>query len=323
MERDVPSPQRVLLGWLGGTATVAAMVLGAWTAAHAWRPRLPDPVAVHWGVGGDPDGYASLAGVTAVCTWLGVLGLAALVVVGVLTRRRPAYLRGWMAGLTPFVALAPASLLLVLLPNLDARTAEQAGPVGPELLLVIVLPAVAGALAWTMAAAPGRRWAAAPAIRPGAEVDAERAPYRERVVMVNLWGITLAVILLDGLLALVAGGWVLAFGLVLVVALLWFGIYRYDVGDEGVRVSFGPLGPVARRVPVEEIEGADVIDVRPRSWGGWGYRISGSHSAVVMRRGPGAQLGLAGGRSLTLSTVDADRLAGRVNGAVVRHWEGR
>lgn len=323
VEHGAPTRLRLFLGWLAGAGAVAAMVVGAWALAEAWRPRLPDPVAIHWGVGGEPDGFASLDGVVRTCTVLGAAGVAALGAVGLATRRRPAYLRGWMTGLAPLVALAPASLLLTVVPNLDAPSGAEARSIGPDFLLVVLLPGVAAASAWFGAAAPARRLAVGPVVPRGAPVSSGRTAYTEWVAMRHLAWIVLAVVTGTALLSVLLGGWALVFSLALGVLLVWFSVYRYRVDDRGLHLGFGPTGPLRRAVAVTEIEAAEVVEVRPRSWGGWGYRINGSHAAVVTRRGPGARLRLAGERSLTLSSDHAERLAGRVNAAVLRHWADR
>lgn len=320
IEEGAPTNARVWLGWLAGLGFVAALVVGGWGLAQLWRSNLPDPVAIHWGTDGVPDGTATLDGTINVLSGLGVAGLVVLGVLGVALHRNPRLLRGWMTGLAPVVALAPASLVLTLLPNLGARTWEEAYIAGWELLPALVLPGAAALVAWHASAAPARLLAVGPDIPVRAPVAQGRAPYHERNVMRAMLWIAGAVLVTSVVATVVLGEALLVLGVVLAAALAWFSVYRYQVTDHGVVVSFGLVGPPRRRVPIEEIEGASVADLRPSQWGGWGYRTNGRDWAVVTRSGPGAHIALAGRRSLALTSDDPRALVARVNGAVTRFW---
>ncbi|MGA7689645.1 MAG: hypothetical protein WCA29_10520 [Jiangellales bacterium] len=113
----------------------------------------------------------------------------------------------------------------------------------------------------------------------------------------------------------------LGVGVLLSLLVAWLSVYRYEVDDDAVTVAVGPVGPLRRVVPVTEIEGSVVVTVRPGDWGGWGYRTDGSSWAVVLRAGPGARLALAGNRSLTLSSTNAEAIVARTNAAVTRWWQ--
>ncbi len=322
LEVGAPTPRRVLLGHLCGVGLEVLLVLGAWTLTTIWSDRLPDPIAIHWGLGGRADGFAGLESVVRVCTVLGIAGIVATLAAGLLTWRRPARVRGWTTGLASVTTLAPASLLLMVLPNLDAGTGAQAQFSGAY-LLVLTLPEVAAGAVWAVAARPGRRLAVGPVIPAAAPVTRTHSELRQRVAVRHLAWILLAVVAGVSALAWLLDAWAMVLALFLTAVIAWFSIYRYRVDDGGLTIRFGPVGPLRRVVKVDEIEGADVADMRPREWGGWGYRIAGSHAAVLTRRGPGARVRLAGNRSLTLSSPDANSLAGRVNGAVLHHWSGR
>lgn len=322
VEQDIPSPGRIWLGWAVGAGGVAVLVLGAWLLAEAWRPSLPDPVAIHWGAAGAADGTASLDGTVAVTTGLGLAGLGLLLVVAVALHRQPRLLRGWMAGLVPVVALAPASLLLTLLPNIGAPSWEAARVSGWHLALIVLLPIGAGVLAWYAAARPARLLTVGPTVPPDAPVSIGHEPVRQRLVMRSLFWVAAAVLAGIGALALSFGPSLLLYGAVIAAPMAWLAVYRYDVTDSGVVVTFGPIGPLRRTVPVAEIEGAETTSLRPADWGGWGYRTNGRDWAVVTRSGPGARIALAGRRGLSLTSDDPQALAGRVNAAVLRFWGG-
>ncbi len=116
------------------------------------------------------------------------------------------------------------------------------------------------------------------------------------------------------------GAALLVVGVLLARLLGWLSVYVYRVDDDGLTLTVGPL---RRAVPVTEIEGAGVTRLAAGEWGGWGYRTNGRDWAVVLRSGPGARVALAGHRSLSSTSNDPQRLVGRVNAAVARHWGDR
>lgn len=322
VEHDPPSRARVVAGWLATTAGVGLLVGAAWGLTRLWRDELPDPLAIHWGASGAADGSADLETTVAVTTGLGLGGVALLLVVGATLLSRPRLLRGWMTGLGALVALAPSSLVLTLLPNLGAASWRDAEIAAWHLSLVLLIPAAIAALAWFAAARPARLSAIAPGIPPDAPVAVSREPFAERQVLRGLGWVAAAALVVFAGLGAVAGLALLGFGLVLAAVVAWLSVYRYRVTDAGLAVGFGPVGPLRRQVPVSEIEGASVVEMRPAQWGGWGYRTNGSDWAVVLRKGPGCRVALAGRRSLSLTSDRPAELAGRVNAAVERHWGG-
>jgi hypothetical protein len=92
---------------------------------------------------------------------------------------------------------------------------------------------------------------------------------------------------------------------------------RVTVGADGVRTTAAPGWPTVT-IPLDRIESADTIDVRPLRWGGWGYRGSVRlfrRAAWVVRAGPGLRLQLRGGRVFVVTLDDAESAA-----AAVRHF---
>src|SRR5699024_7489511 len=58
-----------LLALVAPTAVLTAAAVLTWS----WRTDLPNPVAVHWGTGDGPDGFASLTSSLATMAIIGVL----------------------------------------------------------------------------------------------------------------------------------------------------------------------------------------------------------------------------------------------------------
>ncbi len=311
-----------MAGWLAGVAVVGTMVAAAWALAEAWRAALPDPLAIHWGASGEADGTATVDGTIRVTTGLGLAGLLIMLVLGAALLTRPRLLRGWMTGLAAVVAIAPASLLLTLLPNRGAATWQQARLGGWEIMLAIVLPGLAAGTAWFAAARPARASAVGPRIPDGAPIAISRRTYVERQVMpLGLW-LAACMLVVTAVLTVPLGAAPLLVGAPVAGVLGWFSVYAYRVDDAGLTLRVGPVGPLRRVVQVSEIEGAAVTHLAAGEWGGWGYRTNGRDWAVVLRSGPGARVALAGGRSLSLTSDDPQALVGRVNTAVTRHWSG-
>jgi hypothetical protein len=312
-----------MAGWLAGVAAVGVLVAGAWALARAWWTELPDPVAIHWGASGEANGTAGLDGTVRVTTGLGLAGLMIMLGLGAALLPRPRLLRGWMTGIAAVVAVAPASLLLTLLPNRGVSTWQEARIASWEILLAIVLPGLAAGAAWFTAARPPRASAVGPRIADGAPVAISQETYAERQVMrVGLW-LSGGTLVLMTVLAVPFGAALLLVGAPLAWLIGWLSVYSYRVDDAGLTLTVGPAGPLRWAVPVTEIEGAALADLAAREWGGWGYRTNGRDWAVVLRSGPGVRVALAGGRSLSLTSDDPPGLAGRVNAAVSRHWGGR
>lgn len=66
------------------------------------------------------------------------------------------------------------------------------------------------------------------------------------------------------------------------------------------------------RLPLEQVESVDVIDLEPMRWGGWGYRGSlraFGKAAWVVRSGPGLVLHLTRGRTFAVTVDQADDAA--------------
>ncbi len=88
---------------------------------------------------------------------------------------------------------------------------------------------------------------------------------------------------------------------------------------QGLRIEYGPLRWPVQRIPLDEIQQAAVVDIKPGEWGGWGYRgmlrVFGK-AAVVLRGGPGIVLELTGKRRLAVTVDDAGEGAGLVNDLV-------
>ena len=123
-------------------------------------------------------------------------------------------------------------------------------------------------------------------------------------------GVVLAAFFFTVGLALVA----LPFAVIAIV-LTSFSTIAVTIDSDGLHIAFGPWGIPRKRIPLNEIEAAQAIDVRPMRWGGWGYRWLPwkRATAVVLRRGPGVKLDRVGGRIFVVTVDGAPRAAAVLN----------
>ncbi len=280
--------------------------------------RLPDPMARHWSASGTPDGASSPILLTALAG-----GVVLVVWVALLLVER----RGTPSSASSAVAFFLMSLLAVLQvvavwANLDVAEWPEARAVGAPVALGAALVAVAfGGLGWVLTgsgAVPSGPAAAGPAPRMelGAGEDAVWFG------MAESRGLAVLAVLLVGV-AVVVGGVVAALVLVVAGLVVFFAAVRVGVSEHGVEIGLGWWGWPRRRIPLDEIMRAEVMDVEPLAMGGWGYRVvPGSMlrgaRAVVVRRGPGIRL-VRGMRPDLVVTVDgAAQGAGLVNALLER-----
>ncbi|QHA09764.1 DUF1648 domain-containing protein [Streptomyces broussonetiae] len=304
-------------GAAGCIAAVAALLTVLPWAAHG---RLPDRLATHWSGDAAPDSSMPLwaAALFPAGVWL-LIALALSV-----CRRRP-----W-TGRHPWlsIALAPTGVVLVgaqasiVRANLDLTDWHQARQPAWGIVLILALAAVAGAVAWRLSV---RSAATAPTAAPP-ELD---LPEGERLVWfsraANPW---LQLLAAAGVLIAAAALVVLAVGLaspvmvwplctvcgVTALACALFSSVRAKVSEAGLEVAFGPLGWPARRWPTAAIESARAEHRLPSQVGGWGYRLSGLGTTVMLRAGDCLVIRPRGRRSdFAVSVDDAERGAALLN----------
>ncbi|MFD7258473.1 DUF1648 domain-containing protein [Streptomyces sp. NPDC059874] len=302
-----------VVAWAAG---VLALLVALPLAAGG---RLPDRLATHWDSGsGAPDGSMPLwaAAVFPALIW-------AVLVLGVAfaRRRAGAGAGGWVAGtlVSGGVGLAGAQASIVRA-NLDHEDWRQADSVTVWVVVVIAVAVLAG---FTGALA-GRRGAVG-AGAPAGEGPRMEIPSGERFVWLsrasNAWlqliaagtGLVAAAGALAGLGGLIGAEWALvapfAVASLLVLA---FSSVQARVTGRGLEVAFGPFGRPVRRWAAEDIESARVEDRTPAQVGGWGYRLSGLGTTVMLRGGECLVI-RAKGKDFAVSVDDAERGAALLN----------
>jgi hypothetical protein len=84
-------------------------------------------------------------------------------------------------------------------------------------------------------------------------------------------------------------------------------VVTVDKGELLVRYA-APLA-FRHRINRRDIETAEVVDVRPVRWGGWGYRGSRllfGRAALVIRGGPGLRVVTKKGKAFTVTVDDPE-----------------
>ncbi|MDJ0377895.1 hypothetical protein [Cryobacterium sp. PH31-L1] len=91
--------------------------------------------------------------------------------------------------------------------------------------------------------------------------------------------------------------------LIFLVTLLFVQV-RVSVDQRGLRVVSRLLGIRLKQVPLDQMESAFADAVSPLRSGGWGYRLTGGRSAVVMRGGPALVVNLRRGNQFAVTVDD-------------------
>ncbi|MEV0439970.1 DUF1648 domain-containing protein [Streptomyces spectabilis] len=299
-------------GALGaGAATLVLLVALPLAAA----PRLPDRLATHWSAGSArPDDSMPLWAATLfpALVWAVVAGGALLA-----GRRADAWRTPVLLPLGVALVGAQASIVRANVDHEDWRDATSATGWAVAVAVAAVAAVVLGVLL------ARRRHPDAPPPRgaaPRAELaPGERVAWRSRTS--SPWMHALAAVF--GVVAVVASVvtaagltdplWPLVAPLALVaVTCLACASVEAAVTDDGLRVTFGPLGRPVRRWAPETIEIAYAEHRTPGQVGGWGYRLSGLGTTVMLRAGECLVI-RAEGKAFAVSVDDAERGAALLN----------
>ncbi|MFD0276413.1 DUF1648 domain-containing protein [Kitasatospora sp. NPDC127111] len=324
-------------GAVAWAAAVYAMLVALPAAAAG---RLPERVASHWSGGGGPDGSMPFWAVPVFPAALWTVLLAGFALSARWTGD-PArhWHRAALAAAGVLVAGAQASIVHA---NLDRAVWTEAGDVGLDVALVLTTSALTGLVVGLAArrttalasAGPGNGPADSPADGPagGPQLDipaGERFAWLSRAV--NGWLLLTAA--LSGLLAagtavaalagLIGSPWPVLVPLVIVaIAVYLCSSVQALVTPKGLEVAFGPAGWPVRRWPVEAIESARAEQRTPAQVGGWGYRLSGLGTTVMLRRGDCLVIHPHQGADFAVSVDDAERGAALLNSLAARRTTG-
>lgn len=295
-------------------------------------PELPDPIAIHWGVTGEPDGFGP-AWISAVLPLLGVVyaGFAfAVVRSGVRENGISIAQRGILA-VGPYLAVVLAGIGAgSVYAQRGLENAQDAPSILPLLAASLGAGLVVGVGAWFALPRHRRPVAADLSSAPAISLtDTERAVWMQRLEP----GRTAGVLVISGLaLAVTAGAAIIWASAPLVNLLVWVGIiallslavtstlfWTIRIDETGFTAR-SALGAPNYHYPLDEIEGAAVADIVPlRDFGGWGIRmVGGRRTGIVLRAGEAIEVKRVDGKTLVVTVDDALRGAALLNGLIAR-----
>ncbi|WP_328299218.1 DUF1648 domain-containing protein [Streptomyces sp. NBC_00435] len=300
--------------WITGAfALLAALPL-------ATSGRLPERVATHWGSEA-PDGSMPVWAASAfpALIWA-VLAVGTLLT----TRRRDAPTPSWAGATLAFTGVFMAGTQAsIVRANLDRADWRDAGSVGLGITLTSVAALAASALGW-IAGRRGERSSPAAGAGEGASME---IPAGARLVWLsrttNPWlHLVAAVTGVAALAAVLAAACGLLTGMqwavvtpfaVASVLTLAFSSVQARVTEKGLEVAFGPFGWPARRWAPQDIESSRAESRTPAQVGGWGYRLSGLGTTVMLRAGECLVIHPRKGAEFAVSVDDAERGAALLN----------
>lgn len=299
--------------WLVVVVLPGAVVAVVAAATIALSGRLPDPLAVHWGFDGAPNGTmpAGASHAFLIGSMLAAWGI--LVVTSIRGR-----VHSPVAAIVYFVvALLALVQLQILLANLDAPVWEGADELPWVIALGIAVSAAGAGLAGWFVAGGRAAMPQAPPLAPGELPIVDVAPgdpLSWEGSASNGWLLLLAMVV-AALGLLIPPPWSLLLVLVaLVVA--HFTTVSVRVDTERVVVGVGFVRIPSSRYRLVEIARAEAFELAPLSYGGWGYRVVRGARAFVIRGGPAIRLVREQQHDLVITVDDAVAGAGTINAAL-------
>ncbi|QEV22498.1 DUF1648 domain-containing protein [Streptomyces alboniger] len=283
--------------------------------------RLPGRLATHWSGDGAPDGSMPLwaAALFPALIWL---VLVAAVAAGYwrASGRTGGGAQGWAkATLLAGGVFLVGGQAAVVWANVDRGHWREAGPVSGRLVVALVMAVSAGSALWIATRRGTATRGSAPS-GPGMEIPGgqrlvwlSRASNRWIQVLSAFSGLVAVVPVVAAVAGLTGLHWSLIapFALVSLVALGCASV-QARISEKGLEVSFGPFGWPTRRWATRDIESARAERRTPAQVGGWGYRLSGLGTTVMLRGGE-CLVVRARGKDFAVSVDDAERGAALLN----------
>lgn len=295
--------------WLG-IGLPAAILAASYIPFLLLRSELPDRVASHFDSAGRADDSMTIGAFLVVTGVMVVIGLG--LSIGLAWRRSPvpAGLGATVGFLGPFIATLGGGILATTAVSQRGIDRWMDAPNAWWSLLVVLIGAIAAgaAGAWLGSqlniAAADTSTRNAPVMDLG---DGEQAVWTTSLHSAPLFVLGLSVAAVGVVLVASAPLWLGIVLLVSSVPLMAVATVHVRVDRSGLQVRYGRLPWPKTLVAIDRIDTASMIDVRPKEWGGWGYRGSLKlmrQAAVVHRAGPGIRLDLKGDKVFVV-TVDS------------------
>jgi len=320
--------QRIRIVIIGAVVPLLIAIIGI-AVMFSWTD-LPDPIAIHWGVGDGPNGFGTVTEL-ALLVGLTVLLFAAIATIGTLTTRAgasPSYIPRLLVAVSVWLSVFLTGGIVGTVALQRGLVNAAAAPDPALALLVACLIAVPiGAAAWFLTP-KAATVAAEPIDAPVLDLATDERVLWQRNVGPNA---AFVVVLAIAVLLLV-GGTVLAIltgepetvPLVVIPAIIVFATsttlfwkIRVDATAFTTRSS---VGWPRYRYAIDEITEARAVTLEPlREFGGWGIRIgAGGRLGIVLRAGEALEVERRDGRIFVVTVDDATTAAALINGLVRR-----
>ncbi|MEV7561742.1 DUF1648 domain-containing protein [Streptomyces sp. NPDC089795] len=277
----------------------------------AARRGFDDLLATHWNAFGEPNGSLPLWAVVLVpvAVWI-------VLVAGAVFLRAARRWRG--AVLVSCGVLLAGEQVAIVRANLDHADWRDADSVTLWVVVTVVAAGAAGLVGMLVSGRPASP--VSPGQGPKMDIPAgERRVWLARTE--NPWlyalsavaGVVALAALLVGLGDLARPMWLLIVPFLFVsMTVSACSSVRVRVAERGMDVAFGPLGWPVRRWDAADIEWARAENRTPAQVGGWGYRLSGLGTTVMLRSGECLVI-RARGKNFAVSVDDAERGAALLN----------
>jgi hypothetical protein len=311
-------PTHALIASAALAPVVAAVGTGL---AYAVRDLVPDPVAVHWGLHGEPDRWQPFGAAVVTAAVITMVMPLALVGLGALMHRSA---RGPLAAVAGGLAVFLGGVLFGGLVAQRPGQVPQAFPpqwAVPTLLLTALV--AVGLWRWGRPTPPEVTGAREPLPADAPRLDVTPTPGlgwrgggRLRGGPTLALAVVVALPLVWVALAGFAWVWLLALALGALLALTLSA--RVTVDTSGLRVSSAGLS--WSRVPLERVASAGTTTVSPlREFGGWGWRIGvDGRRGYVTRAGAALVVHRIGEPDVVVTVDDADEAAAVLNTLAAR-----
>lgn len=290
-----------------GLALLSYVLLGAPCA------RLPDPIAIQWGLNGRPTNAIPLVAFRVLA--LGLVGLYSGWQLRNFMKQALAADEDQTPGKLklPATCIALCSFFFVIIwSNIDAPRWESAGLWWPGLIGALTL-------ALGLAKFAGRYQSPDPAtpkvslgLAPGEKVAWIQQVYAPKLLWLSVPLIALSLLGPSSpgpakyMVAVLIG--------IVLISLAWV---RVQVSNSGLRVYYGFWPMPFTQLSLNEISSASVENLdQPMRFGGWGYRGSlrlFKEATIFLRSGPALCVKLTRGRVLRITVDDPETAAGLLN----------
>ncbi|WP_029137458.1 DUF1648 domain-containing protein [Nakamurella lactea] len=297
-----------------GLAAAAPVLLIAFRLLFSGR--TPEQIPTHWNLHGQVDRTAGSIGFFLVLLALSLV-LAIAAIVAVLLRRHPGPARISVAALLFGSWLATGIFCTTMAVSAGARTAQQVSFPWYAVVIVLVVPLLAGAAGWSLL--PADRL---PAVPIGTDStlqfgDTERVVWVGRASSLPVRWIAV--------LALVASAVLVVLSVPVAVVVFVASLLLIMVSELGVRVDesglhtlWGPFGRPCSTIALSNIAGSRAEQIQPMHWGGWGLRFSARGTAAIVRSGPGIVVDRVGGSRYAVTVDGAEQGAEVLNALLAR-----